>query len=227
MASHFWRPRLSFAIYRPQLSNAILFARLSLPRFPRFHDQDRSEERHTLHCLQCRIVVKEKKKKLSLQSLCSWSSTKRAATFSFIVIHVRFQSRPLRVPLFPVDGLRNILCAPFVSVILKKWRSKGQRLLPQDDRKSRLRKSFFSSSSPVFLPFFSPIPYRYWFVLRTEQRVDRRRNLYPRMPAFQSTCALSNIRVLRYLDSRVHKFLDSRVCEHFGFRTLVYELPIF
>lgn len=184
MASHFWRPRLSFAIYRPQLSNAILFARLSLPRFPRFTIRivPRRGTRSIVYNVESSL--KKKKKKLSLQSLCSWSSTKRAATFSFIVIHVRFQSRPLRVPLFPVDGLRNILCAPFVSVILKKWRSKGQRLLPQDDRKSRLRKSFFSSSSPVFLPFFSPIPYRYWFVLRTEQRVDRRRNLYPRMPAF-------------------------------------------
>lgn len=183
MASHFWRPRLSFAIYRPQLSNAILFARLSLPRFPRF--TIRIVPRRGTRSIVYNVESSLKKKKKTFFAIVVFVVFHE--TCGNLFVHrdsCTFQSRPLRVPLFPVDGLRNILCAPFVSVILKKWRSKGQRLLPQDDRKSRLRKSFFSSSSPVFLPFFSPIPYRYWFVLRTEQRVDRRRNLYPRMPAF-------------------------------------------
>lgn len=152
MASHFWRPSYH-SQYRPYLSKAISFVRLSLHHS--FHVSRLGSFRGPWRGARSIVYNVEsslKRKKLSSQSLCSSSSTKRAAIFSFIVIHVRFKADPSEFP-FRVDGLRNILCAPFVSVILKKWRSKGQRLLPRDDRKSRLASRFSLLRLPSFCPF--------------------------------------------------------------------------
>lgn len=174
-----------------------------------------------------KTIKKKKKKELFSQSLCSSSSTKRAATFSFIVIHVHFKADPSVFP-FWVDGLRNILCAPFVSVVLKKWRSKGQRLLPQDDRKSRL----VSRSSPLRLPSsFCPFSRRSLTV--SGSSYERRsvliaveiytlECLHSRVPVFSNIRVLFGTLIREYINSS-----GSRVCEYLTFTILAYELPIF